>query len=273
MPHPRLVARRTGDLRRALGQEIRRLASDAGVSLRAVSRESGVDSGHLTRIVRGDVEASLSTLVAIGEALGADLGVHLYPNAGSPIRDRHQAAITDALLAIVDATRWIGTPEVLVRRPVRGWVDLALHDQGAALLVATEIESLIRRLEQLLRWHQEKVDALPSSKLWPFVTADGPVTTSRLLVIRSTVTNRQIAIEHEPLLRAAFPGPTEVARAALTGSGPWPGPAILWADVRNGHATIRAGPPRGVRLGRQVLRPAQQTRTTTVAGAPFVTHR
>jgi transcriptional regulator with XRE-family HTH domain len=250
VPHPRLVARRSGDLRRAIGQEITRLATDAGVSLRAVSRESGVDSGHLTRIVRGDSEASLTTLVAIAQALGADLAVHVYPVVGSPIRDRHQAAISDALLGIVDPSRWIGTPEVLVRRPVRGWVDLALHDQRAVLLIATEIETLLRRLEQLLRWHQAKVDALPSSDLWRFVTADGPVSTSPLLVIRSTAFNRRVAIEHERLLGASFPGSTEAARAALTGKDPWPGPAVLWADVRGGRATILRGPPRGVALGR-----------------------
>ena len=250
MPHPRIVARRSGDLRRAIGQEITRLAGDAGVSLRAVSRASGVDSGHLTRIVRGDTEASLTTLVAIAEALGADLAVHLYPNVGSPIRDRHQAAISEALLGIVDPSRWIATPEVLVRRPVRGWVDVALHDRGAALLVATEIETLLRRLEQLLRWHEAKIDALPSSKLWPFVTADGPVSTTRLLIVRSTAFNRRVAIEHGLLLRAAFPNSTEAARAALTGKEAWPGPAIIWADVRGGRATILHGPPRGVTLGR-----------------------
>jgi len=250
MPHPRIVARRSGELRRTIGQEIVRLTSDAGLPMAAVARESGIDPGYLSRIVRGEREASLTTLVAIGEALGADLSVRFYPGAGPTIRDRHQAAMTDALIDLADPSRWIGTPEVLVRHPVRGWVDAVLHDRGAALVVASEVESLLRRLEQLLRWHQAKIDALASSPLWQFLTADGPVSTSRLLVIRSTFANRQVAIDHETLLRSAFPFRTEAARAALTGSDPWPGPSILWADVRSGRATILAGPPRGVNLGR-----------------------
>ena len=250
MPHPRIVARRSGELRRAIGQEIVRLASDAGLPMAAVAREAGIDPGYLSRIARGEREASLTTLVAIGDALGADLGLRLYPGAGPMIRDRHQAAITDALIGIADPARWTGTPEVLVRQPFRGWVDVAMHDVGAAILVATEIESLLRRLEQLLRWHQAKVDALPSSDLWRFITAAGQVSTSRLLVIRSTVANRDVAVDHEVLLRESFPVPTEAARAAITGHEPWHGPSILWADVRSGRATILAGPPRGVNLGR-----------------------
>jgi hypothetical protein len=133
---------------------------------------------------------------------------------------------------------------------VRGWIDIALHDQIANLLVATEIESLLRRLEQLIRWHQDKVEALPSSDLWRFAAADGPPALFRLLVIRSTATNREIVRQHEHLLRAAYPASTQEARAALTGTDAWPGHGILWAEVSNGVARILDGPPRRIRLGR-----------------------
>jgi hypothetical protein len=141
-------------------------------------------------------------------------------------------------------------PEVAVTRPVRGSIDLVAHDRPGRVLVATEIESLLRRLEQLLRWHQDKAAALPSSQLWRFVAGEDRVSVSRLLIVRSTSTNREIARQHDGLLRAAYPGRAREARAALTGDTPWPGPTVLWADIRGSAAVILEGPPRGVTLGR-----------------------
>ena len=175
--------------------------------------------------------------------------MRLYPNTGPRIRDRHQAAIIEALLAIAHR-RWTPMDEVKVTKPARGWIDLALHDQARNELVATEVESALQRLEQLLRWHQDKVGSLASSDLWRFAAANGEPAVSRLLVIRSTATNREIVREHERLLAAAYPARAAEARAALTGDRAWPGHAILWADVRGGRARILEGTPRTFDLGR-----------------------
>jgi transcriptional regulator with XRE-family HTH domain len=249
MRRPRIIARRVANLRRAIGAEVARLRQDAGLTVAALAREAGIDPGYAWRVEHGQVEPSLTTLAALGDALGADLAVRLYPNTGPRIHDRHQAAITQAILAIAHP-RWTPTDEVKVVHPVRGWVDLALHDQARNHIVATEVESVLRRLEQLLRWHQDKVAALPSSELWPFASATGTPTVSRLLVVRSTTTNREVARQYEALMRAAYPTRTVDVREALTGTKAWPGHGILWADVRGGMATILHGPPRGVGLGR-----------------------
>ena len=219
------------------------------MTVAALAREAGLDPGHVWRIEHGQVEPSLRSLVAIGDALGADLAVRFYPSTGPRIHDRHQSAIADALLSMLHP-RWTPTTEVKVTAPVRGWIDVALHDQSRALLVATEIESVLRRLEQRIRWHEDKASALPSSDLWRFAAADRTSARSRLLVIRSTSANRELARQHEALLHASYPARAVEARAALTGVDPWPGAAILWADVRNGSATILEGPPRHVSLGR-----------------------
>jgi transcriptional regulator with XRE-family HTH domain len=238
------------DLKRSIGIDVERFRVDAGLTRSRLADAAGIDPGYLLRIERGDHEPSLSTLAALSKALGADLSVRLFPNTGPRIRDRHQAAIAEALIAIIDARRWATTAEVGVRKPVSGSVDLVVHDRGARLIVATEIESLLRRLEQLLRWHREKAAALPSSDLWRFAAAEDVPTISRLLVIRSTDADRQVARQYPGHLASAYPGRTAEARAALTGTGLWPGASILWADVRNGVATILEGPPRGVALGR-----------------------
>lgn len=71
---------------------------DAGITRAQLARECGLDAGYLLRIERGDHEPSLTSLLAISDSLGTDLSVRLHPNTGPRIRDRHQAAITDALI-------------------------------------------------------------------------------------------------------------------------------------------------------------------------------
>jgi transcriptional regulator with XRE-family HTH domain len=246
----RIVARRVADLQTLIGADIARLRSDAGLTVASLAREAGIDPGYLWRIEHGRREATIGALAAIADPLGADLAIRLYPNTGPRVRDRHQAGILERVLELVDRDRWTTSVEVAVRKPARGSIDLVLHDRAARLIVATEIESLLRRIEQLLRWHQDKAVGLPSADLWPFAAAEGEPRISRLLIVRSTAANREIARQFEHVLAAAYPGRSAAARAALTGIGAFPGPAILWADIRNGVVTILEGPPRGVSVGR-----------------------
>ena len=120
--------------------------------------------------------------------------------------------------------------EVAVRRPARGWIDLVLHDALAAQVVAVEIQSELRRLEQLIRWSGEKAASLPS---WEGYARIGSVaTTFRLLVVRRTRATRTIARDFASQLAVAYPAHPEDALAALTDGGSWPGDALLWVDER-----------------------------------------
>jgi hypothetical protein len=73
---------------------------------------------------------------------------------------------------------------------------------------------------------------------------------SRLLVVRSTRSNRELARRFEQTLAAAHPARAADAYAALTGAAPWPGSALIWAVVDGAAARILEAPPRGVQLGR-----------------------
>ncbi len=121
--------------------------------------------------------------------------------------------------------RWRVTPEVAVRRPVRGWIDLTLHDPSAQLLVAGELESDLRRVEQLIRWSGEKAGAIGAG--------------SRLLVVRWTRTNREIVASARRLLREAYPADPIDALESLTGTTAWPGPAMIWARIDRGPIGTR----------------------------------
>lgn len=207
------------------GADVLRLRSDAGIPRTALARAAGIDQSYLARIERGTASPSPEVCARLALALGADLAIRLYPNTGPMLRDRHQAPILEALLRTVDP-RWLRSMEVAVRRPSRGWIDLVLCDMGRTTAIATEIQSDLRRLEQLIRWSAAKADALPSWDGWSRL---GPVTISRLLVIRDTRANREVADQARRQLRVAFPGDPRDALESLTGAAPWPGAAVLWA--------------------------------------------
>lgn len=236
--------RRAARLRRGLADDLRGLREDAGVSKAALSVASGVDAGFICRIENGTERPSLETYSRLAAALGADLSTRIYPGTGPAIRDRHQARISEAMLTTLHP-RWRAVPEVAVRSPVRGWIDLVLHDLSADTVVAVEVESELRRIEQLLRWHESKAAALPSWEGWPrrelprSPSADPEV--SRLLVVRRTRATRQATREFSRLLRSAYPARSEDALEALTGVGAWPGSAMLWARIDAGGVRLVGG--------------------------------
>jgi transcriptional regulator with XRE-family HTH domain len=244
------VARHAGAHAARVGAQIVTLREDAHVSQRRLANETGVDQSHLSRIERGLTEPSFAVLESIAGALGATVSIRLMPTTGPRIRDQFQAPMVEAVLEILDPT-WRKLVEVTVYRPSRGTIDLVLA-RPIAPVIAGEIHSELRRLEQQLRWANDKAEALPSADAWSFLAAEsapGPV--SRLLVLRSTRANRDLARSFERTLQTAYPGrPEDAVRALRAADRVWPGPSIIWAEVAGGRARILDGPPRGVALGR-----------------------
>jgi transcriptional regulator with XRE-family HTH domain len=245
-----IEADRRADRRaRDLGVELRRLREDTGLRQAVVARAAGVSSGHLSRIEAGQTDASRRAISRVAAILGADFSERIFPSTGPRIRDRTQSAILEALLRILHP-RWIPHLEVPIAGRVRGIIDLVLADDGADLLVATEIESALRRLEQQIRWSHEKAEGLAGTALAQAADSGRSVTISRLLVLRSTVATREIVRAHSATLEVEFPARTEDAYAALTGATAWPGLALLWARVDGNRTAILDRPPRGIEVGR-----------------------
>jgi transcriptional regulator with XRE-family HTH domain len=238
------------DIRRAIGRGLRELRIDTGLSIAEVARAAGIDRGYLSRIETGVRAASIRVLTAIATVLGADLSMKLYPTTGPRIRDRLSAPMGEVLVRALHS-RWVADPEVLVQRPARGVIDYVLSDRLRATVVASEIQSEIRRLEQQVRWHRQKEESLPSADLWRLLAGDQEMSTSRLLILRSTRTTRELANTFEATLRAAYPArASDIVRALTTADAPWPGAGIVWMRVEGPHAELLAAPPRGVTLGR-----------------------
>jgi transcriptional regulator with XRE-family HTH domain len=194
------VRRKLDAMNRALGQELRQLREDAGLTRVAVARAAGVADPYLGRIEDGGEHPSNETLTRLGLVLGADLHVRLYPNTGPLIRDRHQAAMLEALLGVLHP-RWRAFSEVPVHRPSRGWIDAVLHEPRDRLAVATDLQSELRRLEQLVRWSSAKAASLPSWDGWDRLGEQPRI--DRLLIMRRTRATREVAAAHDHQLRVA----------------------------------------------------------------------
>ena len=233
------TARRAADrAHRTLAEDIERICADAGVSRAALARAADVDAGFLARIFAGSVRPSIDTYARLTTALNADLSARIYPNTGPAIRDRYQARMLETLLAGLHP-RWRAFIEVAVRRPARGSIDAALHDARARVMLATEIQSELRRIEQLVRWSGDKAASLPSWQGWPEL-GDEPAV-SQLLVVRRTRSTRAVAAEFERQLRIAYPAHPDDALAALSGTAAWPGAAMIWAVLDGSETRLVAG--------------------------------
>jgi transcriptional regulator with XRE-family HTH domain len=238
---PRERARLARQLRLRIGRQILELRTEAGVSRSALARCAGVDRSHILRIEAGEASPSLDSLVAISTCLGAEAAVRLFPAGGPRIHDRFQAPMVETLVRSLGPS-WRATPEVPVPA-ARGVIDIVLTRATDQCTVACECHSELRRIELILRRAAEKAGALgPQSA--------GGADASTLLAIRSTESTRAIARACEATLAAAFPARSADAVAALTGTAPWPGAAIVWVVVEGGRGRLLQGPPRGVRLGR-----------------------
>jgi hypothetical protein len=123
-------------------------------------------------------------------------------------------------------------------------IDLVLTDATANVVVPTELQSELRRVEQQIRWSVQKANALAST---PELAGDR---VSRLLVVRNTAAMRETVRAAARTLAAAYPARATDAIASLASDRSWPGAALLWANVERGEARILDGPPRGVTVGR-----------------------
>ncbi|MHB8958305.1 MAG: helix-turn-helix domain-containing protein [Candidatus Limnocylindrales bacterium] len=225
--------------RRVLAENLRQLMSDAGIAERELARRAGLAQSTVCRALEGTLNPTLETYERLAAVLGADLSVRLYPNTGPAIRDRHSAPMLEAVLSVLDR-RWRPFTEVAVRTPSRGWIDVALQDSRERRILATEIQSELHRLEQLVRWHGAKAASLPSWEGWPRLGEEPQI--SRLLIVRRTRATRAVAAEFAQQLRVAYPAHPDDALAALTTPhAPWPGAALLWADVAGSKARLLAG--------------------------------
>jgi transcriptional regulator with XRE-family HTH domain len=242
----REIRRRLRKTVRTIGADLFRIRTDLAATQAHVARASGIDRSHLARIEAGTTNASVETLISVATAMGADVSLRIYPGSGPRLPDRHQARMIETLLRRL-APVWKTHLEVPVFRPARGFIDAVFERTDHPLLIVSEAQSTLPRLEQQIRWAAEKAASIGSSDL----VGPGPMpAVSKLLILRSTASTRDLARIFESTLRAAYPTRCHDAVASLLEGGPWQGDAIVWIRIEGDRVDVLDGPPRGVALGR-----------------------
>ena len=246
----RTASARTGharaiEVRHDLARSIREARRDAGLSARTVAIAAGVTTDTVLDLEAATRDHGIEVVARVTAALGGRLRLWVEPGSGPAIHDRSQAAMLGALIRMANPA-WTRTPEVSVVEPVRGVIDLVLDRSSPSDVIAVESESRLTRIEQQVRWASAKAEALAEAR-----AAEGARgTVSRLLLLRSTTETRRIVATYPDVIGAAYPARIVDALEALTGSAPWPGPALVWCLTSGTTATLLDAPPRGIRLGR-----------------------
>jgi len=233
------------EVRLELASALREARRDAGLSVRQLASAASVGPRTVAEVESATRDPGVEVMARIACALGGRLRLWMELGTGVAIHDRHQGAMSGALVRELHAA-WLPTTEVAVHTPVNGVIDLVLVRQRPAQVVAVEAESGLRRIEQQVCWASAKAEALGLAR----GGADGPVPVSRLLLLRSTVATRAVAATYRDVLGVAYPARMVDALAALSGTAPWPGPAIVWCHSDASGARLLDGPPRNIDLGR-----------------------
>ncbi len=67
---------------RVVGEHVRRLRTDGGLSLRALAGQTGFSPSFISQLENGQVSPSISSMERIAEALGVTLGEFFVAAAG-----------------------------------------------------------------------------------------------------------------------------------------------------------------------------------------------
>lgn len=242
----REIRYRQGAAQRAIGEELRRVRLEEGVSLRTLGIAVGIDPSHLARVEAGRRSLGQDALVATATGLGCTVSTRLFRSDGPRVRDHIQVRMIEALLDALHP-RWTARLEVAVYRPVRGVIDVVLQDRDTLDLVAGEGHSRLQTVEGQLRWAGQKADSLPSARGWPWSDTSDEPRIGRLLLLRSCSAMHDLVRTLPQTFRSAYPAASGEAVAALTAKGiRWPGAAIVWVAVDGSATRLLNGVPRAL---------------------------
>lgn len=233
------------EIRLDLARSIREARRDSGLTARQLAMAAGVGLSTVRELESAHRDPGLEVMARLAAALGGRLRTWVEPGTGPLVQDRYQGLMLGELLASRHR-RWAADTEVFVRDPIRGVIDAVFEDELRPPVVAIESESTLRRIEQQIRWANAKSEGLAADRR----RLGLPGEVSRLLLLRVTSLNRRIAATYSDVLGAAYPARSADALASITGTAPWPGPAIIWCETSLDRARLLDGPPRGISIGR-----------------------
>lgn len=198
-------------------EDYRELRLRVGVSQRAVAMAIDVDRSVITRLEQGDPTVGPAIRARACAVLGAHFRMQLYPERSAMIYDAAHARLVERVISLAGAG-WKMEPEAPL--PGRRSVDLCLSSPLCVVLM--EVESRIRRLEEIQRELHAKRDAV-------LVRAGPEQCVHVVLALPPTHHHRELVRTHPNLVAAAFPvSSAQIRRALGAPAQPFPGDGILW---------------------------------------------
>jgi transcriptional regulator with XRE-family HTH domain len=206
--------------------DFRELRLRIGVSQRAVAEAIGVDPSVINRLERADPSVSPVIRARACAVLGADFRMQLYRERSALIYDAAHARIVERLVRMVGSGWRVNLEAPL---PGRRSIDACL--QSPRCIVIGEVESRVRRLEEIQRELHSKRDAAIER-----YGQDRRIHV--LLVLPPTHHHRALIREHASQITASFPARQSAIKAALADASlPYPGDAILWVPGSIGSSS------------------------------------
>lgn len=219
--------RRTPGARRRAGQQAERFGSEVslaratlGLTVQQAAHIAGVAWETQVRAEAGDPGLSVTTMCAIGDAVGIDVVVRTYPGRPPSLHDTGQLTLAEQLRAEANPA-WQLTIELLMGEHGEA-IDVALF--GASEIIAIEIERLT------VNWQAQFCKA-DSKRAILAAQHQRPV--RLVMAIEDTQRNRRALAPHLEVIRLALPaGSRDVLRALRTGE-PLGRDGLLWIRRRS----------------------------------------
>ncbi len=190
---------------RAIGEEVRTIRLNSGISLREAGRAVGLSYSTFGRIERGDLRnVSVRELSVACSAVGLDLVLRAYSD-GDPVRDAAHGLLLERIhRELPSSAPWRTEVPLPIKGDRRAWDAMTVLERARIAFEAetrlADIQALSRKLE--LKRRDGRVDIV-------------------VLVVADTHHNRSVLAIHRDSLRAAFPLDSRAVLAALrTGRAP-----------------------------------------------------
>lgn len=221
-----MAGKRTPDARRRavhqaarFGSEVSLARATLGLTVQQAAHLAGVAWETQVRAEAGDPGLSVTTMCAIGGAVGIDVVVRTYPGRPPSLYDTGQLTIAEQLRSEAHAA-WKLTIELLVGEHGEA-IDVALF--GASEIIATEIERLAVNWQAQYRKADAKRAILAAQHQRPV---------RLVMAIEDTQRNRRALAPHLEVARLALPASSrDVLRALRTGE-PLGRDGLLWIRRR-----------------------------------------
>jgi transcriptional regulator with XRE-family HTH domain len=221
--HPRAAARsRSRYLASRFGTELRIARVTGGLSQDQLARAAGLGQTAVSRVERGDHQASLEVRCRLAAACGYEIGWRLYPVATVRLRDSGQLALAQAISAVAHRS-WAITLEAPIAPGEMRAADMLLA--GRDEVIHVEIERTFVDAQAQLRSAQLTRQALAVRERRPIrlviAVPDSRVARDRLAPVRE-------------LLQRSFPNASRDIWAAIRNGSPLGGDGVLFVRSRAG---------------------------------------